>query len=101
MRTREVAKLLGVSYVSLDRWVRCGYIDIPAPGSGQQRDWKPEHIERAREIRDAKNKANDILRAAGLPIGVDAPRRRSSGWARLSDVGRPLASADGTEGGRG
>lgn len=83
MTTHEVARLLGISYGRLDRWVRAGYIDVPSDGSGSQREWLSSHVDRARQVKKAFDDAEEIFRKVGMKVPWFSVERK---WANGSTV---------------
>lgn len=83
----EAARLLGISYRTLDRWCRMGLIaGCEGQGTGTRRQLGEEQMLRAREIKGAIDRAVRELERAGLPTMVRSllgPRRD-----RLSTVQR-------------
>lgn len=54
LSTRQVHHLLGLTERQLYYWVEQGWIPgLSSPGSGSLLRWRPDHIERARQIGDA------------------------------------------------
>lgn len=62
----QVAARIGISYRSLDRWVRRGYVPGRAPGSGYPRRWTPEAITAAARVAGLVRAGFTVAAAAGL-----------------------------------
>jgi hypothetical protein len=82
LTSNQVVEMTGVSYRRLDFWVRRGLVRpaVGARGSGSQRLWAPEDVDRVIEIDEAYRCVIRILAEAGLPTApyVHGDRRRAA-----------------------
>lgn len=76
--TRDVAKMLGVSYRQLNMWRTRGWIEglDRAPGSGTRLRWAPQHIASAAVLARAA-----ALKARSIPEIADELRTREGARA--------------------
>jgi hypothetical protein len=79
MSTPQVAKHLDVIYRQLDYWIGRGWITgLETFGSGDPRRWEAEQVARAREIRDAFDRATKVLEGVGVTVPERAIMRSAS-----------------------
>ena len=64
--TTDVQALTGASFRMLDFWVRRGYIQMPATGSGRPRRWNDNHVATAFKLKTA----SDLRRTFGCSFNV-------------------------------
>ena len=88
LTTREVARIVGVSRVTIQKWIRQGRIQAPSKtfqGRRVVRLWSKRHVEEVTRYYRREESIRAIMRNARAEVKKDKAERKARRLAKLND----------------